>query len=163
MSISAFDVDIKQSGTTDYTVNYQQAVSACATKGNRIFFPAAPSGYILTDTLDLGSNMEVYGVKGKISGLGDPCTGTQFIWGGAPNKPMLRAFGTRSLILRGLHLHGNQTAGCVGLLIDSTNTPVSSGNSFRDLVIEYCGAPAWPGGFAADGIAIQIGSTLSGF
>jgi hypothetical protein len=138
----------------------QTATNFCSTQGGgRLHLPLGD--YPTNRTWELISNLTVYGIAGKTGAIG-VASGTYLRWTGPVDTPILRAYNTRNLVMDGLHVYGAQTSGVIGLLIDSNNSPSSSGNAFKNLVVDYCGAPAYPGGFPVDGCGIQIGASLSG-
>lgn len=167
LSISNFDVDILQAHTTDYTVNYQQAMACAGAQQGRLHFPPVPNGYLLTQTLDLYPHTHISGVWGGGPWAGVYNPGTVFKWAGAgtTGMPILRARGVSGLHIEGIAINGMSVGDNIGLLIDSVNAPPTSHVSIKRCSVSNVGYPLYAGGTVVTngiGTPLVAGSSLIG-
>lgn len=157
---------VDSTGVTECSAAINTSINAAAAanggQGQAIW--AATGTYnIAANIVDLKSKVHIFGVySGYIYGGGGTgfMNGTQFKYTGAANGTAVRMLNCMYAGLHGVAIDCGQIAGVTGLLIDSTNSPVTQSCTVERFAITRCGQL----GAAPDGYGIRIcQSTVSNY
>jgi hypothetical protein len=137
----------KGDGVHDDTAAIQAAIDALdAGRGGTIQF--APKVYIITETINLKSNIRYVGHAQASSTGGEAYSdGTEIRWAGADGDIMVEAFDKSGILWDGINLYGVPgtsisgyipiTNGLAGIRQYSDNAPIAWRNKFRNFEVWY--------------------------
>ncbi len=138
-------------GVADSTTAIQAAINAAAADGGGTVWLRRGT-YKITATVDLKPKVHLRGVHGGIIyDTGSFEGGTRLLWAGTAGGTVLRALNCQYSSVKGITVDGGGIDAVTGILIDSTNAPVTQNVTIEDFSVYRCGT------LGTNGFGIRIG------
>lgn len=117
------------------TINACSAGSTIVIAANHYIKVTGGGAYTLNQTIQFGQGSTLDMSGGSYTGTGVTVGGARFVWSGAVSTAMVKYFDARNSALHGAVLDCNSVTGCIGIHMDSDNSPATTQNVFEHFVI----------------------------